>query len=551
MGLIDSGKAHWTPSTFNTVLHDRTIGDYFDEQVEKYRNRSALRFSAYESLNISGVNWTYAVYQNKINEFAKALIAAGFQKGDHIAVWCINLPEWIVLELACAKLGIVLVTMNPALQPQEAKYILVKSDVNAVFVLSDFAKRSYVNELKAMRKDLPLLKMIYTFNDFEDPETISYNKLLAGSKNIEDDLLAQLQSLVTPSDVFQIQFTSGTTGFPKGAMLTHYHALNNAFLTFNRWEICQDDIIFSPLPLFHTAGSILTAFASITVGATYITQPYFIPSDAVSIMKRFGVTHFGGVPTMLQGVLNELEKSSEELKLNFFISGGAPVPRTLAEKLEAKTQAKGIVLMGMTETGGIFSSTGPADSKEQRAITSGQPLPHTEVKIIDPVTQKIQPCNTPGEIVVRGYLVMKGYYNMEEQTNEVLDMDGWLRTGDLGLLDNEGYLNVIGRLKEMLIRGGENIYPREVEDFLITHPKVAEAYVIGVPDEYYGEVPAAVIKLKENQQLPESELIAYCKGNLSHQKTPVEVLFVDSLPLTASGKVQKNELLKQYLLQKK
>lgn len=514
-------------------------------------NRSALRFSAYESLNIANVNWTYADYQNKVNDLAKALIGAGFQKGNHIAVWCINIPEWIVLELACAKLGIVLVTMNPALQSQEAKYVLVKSDVNAVFVLSDFAKRSYVNELKAIRKDLPLLKTIYTFNDSEDSETISYNKLLAGSKDITDDLLAQLQSLVTPSDIFQIQFTSGTTGFPKGAMLTHHHALNNAFLIFNRWEISKDDILFSPLPLFHTAGSILIAFASVTVGATYITQPYFMPSDAVAIIKKYGVTHFGGVPTMLQGVLNELEKSNEELKLTLFMSGGAPVPKALGEKLEAKMHAKGVVLMGMTETGGIFSSTGPADSAEKRAITSGQPLPHTEVKIIDPVTHEIQPCNIPGEIVVRGYLVMKGYYNMEEQTNEVLDMDGWLRTGDIGLLDNEGYLNVMGRLKEMLIRGGENIYPREVEDFLITHPKVAEAHVIGVPDEYYGEVPAAVIKLKENQQLTESELKAYCKGNLSHQKTPVEILFVDSLPLTASGKVQKNELLKQYLLQKK
>ncbi len=547
MRMTKLNQAYWESKQAEMSLEKSSIGDFFDQKVNEYENDDAIVFSSYEKLNIAEMKWTYLDYQQKVNELAKALLGYGFKKGDHIAVWSINLPEWLILQLACAKLGIVLVTMNPALRSNESKYILEKSDAQAVFVLSHFANRNYVNEIKEFKNKLPYLKQIFTFNDYDDAETVSYNQLLMKAALVSDERLASKQSSVNAGDIFQIQFTSGTTGFPKGVMLTHYNAINNARFLFNRWKIASRDVVFSPLPLFHTAGSILMALGSISVGAAFLTQPFFNAEDAVNIMNKFKATHFGGVPTMLQGVLNVLEETDERLELTLIMSGGSPVPQVLLEKLEKRTNSTGVVLMGMTETGGVFSATAPEDPKEKRYISSGQPLPFTSVKIVDPKTRKVQPCETPGEIEVSGYSVMKGYYKMEEQSKEALDQKGWLKTGDIGFLDSEGYLNVIGRLKDMIIRGGENIYPREIEDFILTHPKISEVQVVGVPDKYYGEVAVAFIKVKEGEQLNESEVIDYCKGKISHQKIPAKIKFVDSFPLTSSGKIQKNVLRENYI----
>jgi fatty-acyl-CoA synthase len=543
--LIKPGLAYWVPEPTVVNLCRDTVGNYFDQKAVQYRDYDAVTFSSYEKLNIPQTTWSYKEYKTKVDELAKALIAAGYQRGDHIAVWSINVPEWLILEMACAQLGIVLVTMNPALRMNEAQYILEKSDAAAIFLLSHFANRSYVQEVQEMKKELPQLEHIYTFNDCRVADVTSYQSLL--SKSVSDSVLQDRKRQVNPEDIFQIQFTSGTTGFPKGAMLTHRNALNNAILTFQRWEISEGDKVFSPLPLFHTAGSILVAIGCISVGAAYFPQPYFIPDDAVNVLKREKITHYAGVPTMHQGILNVLENNPSELSLKLLMSGGAPVPKVLIEKLEKRTDAKFVVLMGMTETSPVFSATGPKDSVEKRHITSGTPLEQTELRIVDPETREVLDCNETGEIEVRGFMVMRGYYKMEDKTNEVLDSQGWLKTGDLGILDDDGYLNVIGRLKDMIIRGGENIYPREVEDFLLTHPNISEAQVVGIPDEYYGEIPVAFIKPRPGETLVEEEVLAYCKGKISHQKIPKYIQVVEVFPLTASGKIQKNILREQFI----
>lgn len=547
MDKIHLNEAYWKSAEDITLLEDSNIGNFFDWQVGKAINDVAVVYSSYETLGIQGISWTYLEYQQNVNELAKALLGSGFSKGDHVAVWSINIPEWLILQLACAKLGVVLVTMNPALRSEEAKYVLEKSDASAVFLLSNFSNRNYVEELMEFENELPYLQTIYTFNDYDDEKVISYRQLLAKGTVVTDQALTNRQSSITCQEIFQIQYTSGTTGFPKGVMLTHRNALNNARFLFNRWGVTAENVVFTPLPFFHTAGSILMALASITTGSTFITQPYFMPEDAVDLMKKNKETHFGGVPTMLQGVLQVLENTGDKVELKSFMSGGSPVPRALIERLEQKTNSKGTVLMGMTETGGIFSATSPNDPAEKRYLTSGKPLPHIDIKVVHPENHTIQPCNMEGEIEVRGYSVMKGYYRMKGQTEQVLDQDGWLKTGDIGYLDSEGYIYVIGRLKDMIIRGGENIYPREIEDYLMTHTKISQAQVVAVPDEYYGEVPVAFVIVKEGEQLNEKDVIQYCKGKISHQKTPTAVLFLDAFPLTASGKIQKNVLRENFL----
>ncbi|WP_018130151.1 AMP-binding protein [Effusibacillus pohliae] len=543
MGLTLNGKAHWLPEVDSFPLKDWTVGKLLQQQAARFPNHIAVLYMPDEMLGIGALRWTYKEYEEKAKDVAKALLAAGYRKGDHMAVWAINVPDWLLLEMGAAKIGAVLVTMNPALREEDASYVLKSSDAKAVFVMSSFRGRSYVEEVYRIQASgqVPELKQIITFDATN--ECLNFSDLVeTGKRKISDEILNDHEKKVQTHDVFQIQFTSGTTGFPKGAMLTHHNAVNNAELTFRRWEIGERDRVLSPLPLFHTAGSIMLALGTLAVGATYIPMPFFDPKVCVQTLKELGITHFAGVPTMLQAVLHQMETNGEYIPLRLVMSGGSPVPPILLEKIEKKLKAKTVVLMGMTETSPTFSATTPTDPQRKRWETCGRPLPHTELRIVDPQTRKVMNCGIPGEIEVRGYMVMKGYYKMEKQTAETLSADGWLKTGDVGVLDNEGYLNVVGRIKEMIIRGGENIYPKEVENFLISHPLIDDAQVVGIPDDYYGEVPVAFIKKRLGVELTEKEVKDFCKGRLSHQKIPAHIRFVEEYPLTASGKVQKHVL---------
>jgi len=551
MGFVGTGKAHWLPEEEQVPLYDWTVGKLLREQSAKYPDHVAVRYLSNDLLKIPALQWTYREYEEKARHVAKGLLAAGYRKGDHVAVWAINIPEWLLLEMGAAKIGVVLVTMNPALREEEAGYILRASDAKGAFILSSFRGRSYAEELRRVISSgkAPSLQQIIAFDAAAG--LLSFDELTnTGLQKISDQELDAHESQVQAHDLFQIQFTSGTTGFPKGAMLTHFNAVNNAALTFQRWNIGEGDHVCSPLPLFHTAGSILMALGTLSVGASFTPMPYFDPSDCMRALKELKMTHFGGVPTMLQATFGQSAGKDESLALRQVMSGGSPVPPSLLEKIEKQFDVKTVVLMGMTETSPVYTTTGPSDPQKKRWETCGRPLPHTEVRIVDPVTREVVNCGDPGEIEVRGYMVMAGYYKLEKETRETCSADGWLKTGDIGVLDEEGYLHVIGRIKDMIIRGGENIYPQEIENFLLTHPLIEEAQVVGIPDDYYGEVAVAFVKVRAGEELSEEEVKQFCKGRLSHQKIPAIIRFVDSYPLTASGKVQKRILREQMLKEK-
>ncbi|GEK33784.1 AMP-binding protein [Kurthia sibirica] len=545
MAFISKEMAYWQAEKDSAMpLLTMSIGDYFDQQVNLFANEVAIIFEKNELLNIEKTNWTYERYHREVQTLAKGLLHKGFIKGQHIAVWSINRPEWIILQFACAKIGLVLITLNPALRRDEIKYLLQKSDATAIFINSSFAGRDFLEEALVIQQELPTLKQIITLDRKVNPAIYciaDYQKI--GSNNLDKELLA-VQQTITSQAIFEIQFTSGTTGFPKGALLTHFNAINNAYLSMNYWRLNAKDVFYSPLPLFHTAGSILGLIGVLSKGATYLSQPFFQATEAIELLEKNKATIMSGVPTMLQAILQQLQAMNKKMNIPLFISGGAPVPQVLMEQLEFQVNSIGVVLMGMTETSPVFSATCKEDSQEKRYITSGKALPYTSIRIVNPQSGEVIKQNEVGEIEVSGYMVMKSYYRDVEETKKVLSEDGWLKTGDLGILDTDGYLNVIGRLKDLIIRGGENIFPREVEDFLLTCTSIEEVQVLGIPDEYYGEVLVAYIKTFD-KTLNVHKVKKYCEEKISHQKIPTYIFFIDEFPKTASGKIMKKVLRDQ------
>ena len=476
--------------------------------------------------------WTYAELLADAEQTARALLGR-FSPGEHVAVWANNVPEWILLEYGCALAGIVLVTVNPALRRDEVRYVLRQSKASGVFTLATFRDNpmgEVARELAAELDDLREVVLIGEFDTFLDGAA-------------EGAALPE----VAPTDPVQIQYTSGTTGFPKGARLHHRGIVNNARFIRDRLQIGDDQRAWiNPMPLFHTGGCVIVTLGATWQHAPMVLVPWFDPGLVWDLVAAYDPVLLAGVPTMLVGLESVPAERQVSDGLRVVITGGSTVPAPLVERVEAIWDVSIANVYGQTELAPVVTMTGPADSADDKAHTIGRPLPQVAVKIVDPIERGVVPIGEPGEICARGYQQMIDYFDLPDETARTVDADGWLHTGDLASMDARGFLTVTGRLKDMIIRGGENLYPREIEDRLFAHPAVAGVAVVGVPSETWGEEVAAVLVPKPDAALPAAaELVAWCRETLAPHKTPAYWYRADELPLTASGKIRKYVIAEQ------
>jgi fatty-acyl-CoA synthase len=481
--------------------------------------------------------WTYAELLAEAERAARALTAR-FAPGERVAVWAPNLPEWVILEFAAGLAGLVLVTVNPAYRPTELAYVLEQAGAAGIFLVPEF--RSPMGKfLDEVRPGLPGLREVVSFTDW------------AGFLSSAPAEAALPE--VRPDDIAQIQYTSGTTGFPKGAELHHRGLTNNARFYTQRIALRPGEAYVNPMPLFHTAGCGMGVLGAAQSLAVHVPVLAFDPALVLELLEAERAAMFGGVPTMMIAMLAHPDMERRDLSsLRVAVSGGSPVPAELVRQVEGRLGVRFSIVFGTTECSPLITQVKPDDSAADRAETLGTPLPQTEVMIagIDGGAAGVGrpvPVGQPGELCARGYLVMRGYHDAPEATAAAIDADGWYHTGDLASLDSRGYLRIEGRITDMIIRGGENIYPREIEDVLFGHPAVAEAVVIGVPDETWGEVVAAYVRPAPGRPEPSAEeLRAYCRERFAPYKTPQHWVFVDAFPLTPSGKIQKYRLRESF-----
>ncbi|HZU66857.1 MAG TPA: AMP-binding protein [Ktedonobacteraceae bacterium] len=559
MGMTNDGLSYWQAETDGESLLEITIGDLLDLRAQEYPTKEALVYSGYPEFGGAlDIRWSYVEYRERVNAVARGLMALGLNKGEHIAIWAANLPEWPLIQLAAAKIGLVLVTINPLLRGAELEYILKQGDVAALFFMAQIRDHDCLATIRSLTtpgtkngevtgERLPNLRYVSLLGappqgllEQQEWRPTMFREMVAGSAQISAEALKERQASVTPDDPVMILYTSGTTGFPKGAVLSHLAVINIGWIGGKRLGFDQDLRGCVIVPFFHVFGCVGFVVAALSQGGTIYPLIAFDPLKALQIISSERCTYTGGVPTMFLAMLQHPDFDKYDLSsLKMILCGGAPVPVALMEAVKERMGADVAITFGQTESTGGFTLTFPEDPFELKAATVGVPQPYVDVKIIDPATGQVVPCGERGEICCRGYLVMQGYYNMPEKTAEVIDADGWLHTGDLATMDARGYVNIVGRLKEMVIRGGENIFPREIEEFLIRHPKIADVQVLGVPDKFYGEELLAVVLPREGVELTEEELREYCKGRISSQKIPRYFQFVTSYPMTGSGKVQK------------
>jgi fatty-acyl-CoA synthase len=513
--------SHWPDDGAEPVL-ETTVGGILRAAAERAAGAVAV---------VEGVpdraarrRWTFEDLLEESERAARALLGR-FEPGERVAAWANNIPEWLFLEYACALANVTLVTVNPAFRPREVAYVLGQSGAAGIFLVPEFRGNPMAASLESIRGELPHLREVVSFGDWP-----AFRDSGSPSQRLPD---------VTPDDIAQIQYTSGTTGFPKGARLHHRGITNNSrFYLGRRGERARGPIV-NPMPLFHTAGSCMAAVGSPQFLDAHVLVPYFEPGMVLEIAESEGAAGLGAVPTMLLAMMEHPDFRGRDLsRLRAVVSGGSTVPAELVRRVEAALGVDFTIVFGMTEASPVITQTWPADTPEDKAETIGQPLPRVEVVIADPLTGDPVPCGAIGELRARGYQVMAGYHDKPVETADTI-VDGWLRTGDLCSMDERGYCRIEGRLKDMIIRGGENIYPREIEELVFGNPAVADVAVVGVPDERWGEQVAAFVRPAAGQRPTEDELFQFCRDHLSPQKTPKIWVFVDEFPLTASGKIQK------------
>jgi fatty-acyl-CoA synthase len=533
-------------------LIGQTIGDYFDAICATHASHEAL-VSRHQ-----GIRWTYGDLRDRVDELARGLIGWGIHKGDRVGIWSPNYAEWVITQLATAKIGAILVNVNPAYRVHELEHALRQSGCSTLiiaprFKTSDYAallhelcpelERSRPGMLRAER--LPGLRTVVAFGPQRLAGAYHWEDALALAETVTLDVLAARQREQEFDDPINIQYTSGTTGSPKGATLSHHSILNNAFLFGECLRFSDRDRLCVTLPFYHCGGMVLSTLLCLTHAATLvIPAPAFDARSTLEAVAEERCTGLHGVPTMFIAELNDPDCDRFDLSsLRTGFMGGAPCPIEVIKEVIARMNLSDLVIgYGMTETSPVCTSTTLDDPFEPRVSTVGRPFPHVECKIVDPATGRIVPRGTPGELLVRGYHVMLGYWNDPKATVEAIDAARWMHTGDLATMDADGYVNIVGRSKDMIIRGGENIYPREIEDFLYAHRAVAEVQVIGVPDEKYGEEVCAWVRVKEGQTVCADDLRNFCRGQIAHYKIPRYWQFVDSFPMTVTGKVQKFKL---------
>jgi len=533
-------------------LIGKTIGKMLDEIAEKYPDNDAV-----VSLH-QGLRFTYRQLQQEVNRAAKGFMALGLKKGDRLAIWATNIAEWIITQFATAKVGIILVNINPAYRTHELEYALRQSESQALLLLDRFKTSDYVDmfyqicpEARQSRpgqirsEKLPFLRTAVLLRGEKQPGMYSWDEVLKMGQEVDDSVMLERAEQLDFDDPINIQYTSGTTGFPKGVVLTHHNILNNGFFIGECMDFTDKDRLCIPVPFYHCFGMVLSNLACMTHGAAMVLPAeYFDPVSTMAAVEKERCTALHGVPTMFVAELEHPEFSKFDFSsLRTGIMAGSPCPIEFMKKVNTLMNMREVVITyGQTEASPGITMSSTDDPLERRVTTIGRPMPHTEMKIVDPKTGKMVHKGETGEICARGYAIMRCYYNNPHATDQVIDEQGWLHTGDLGQLDEEDYCKITGRLKDMVIRGGENIYPREVEEFLYTHPAISDVQVIGVPDVKYGEELMAWIKLKEGQTVSADAIKDFCRGKIAHYKIPRYVKFVDSFPMTVTGKIQKYKM---------
>ena len=559
---IKYNLAHWEAEAFGTELIEMTLGDLLDRRAEEVPDKEALVYH-YPEIGLE-LRMNYRQYRDTVNQLAKGLMALGIEKGDHIAVWATNVPEWVFLELAVSKIGGVLVTINTNYRAAEIEYALKQGDIKALFLIEELRGFSYLDavysvapELKILgdplqqelsSENLPRLKRVVLIGKESRPGALLYSQVMALADKVSDEQLKTRQASVSVHDVVQMQYTSGTTGFPKAVMLTHHSLVNQSHIACSRGALTADERYVTSMPYFHIAGSLGAIIYSVFLGATLIPLIAFDPVKQLELFEKEKGTFTFAVPTMLVAMLNHPRFAEFNLSsLKNIFTGATPVPVIVMEQIKERIGADCSIVFGMTETTGAVTQSFHTDSFELKSATVGLTIPHTDIKIVNPATGETCECGQSGELWTRGYANMVGYYNMPDKTAETLDADGWLHSGDLAVMRPDGYINIVGRVKDMIIRGGENIYPAEIEAFLMRHPKIAEAQIVGIPDAFMGEEVCALIRLKPGEALTEDELRDHCKASIARHKVPKFFRFMEAFPLTASGKVQKFVLRDQLI----
>jgi fatty-acyl-CoA synthase len=505
------------------------------------------------------LRYTYAEFREVVEDCARALMALGIEKGDHIAVWGQNVPEWVILQFATGKVGAVLVTINPAYKSHELEYVLEQSDSAALFMTegvgnADFLQilQDAIPELDGVPggelsiEELPFLKNVILMGG-EPPEELpimSFAEFIERGEEVSGEELRGRQASLDAEEVINMQYTSGTTGFPKGVQLTHANIVKNAFYIGECMKLGPEDRVCIPVPFFHCFGCVLGTLNVVTHEGTMVPVESFEAEKVLQAVDQERCTALLGVPTMFIAELDHPDfEHYDTSTLRTGIMAGSPCPMEVMKKVVDVMGASEITIAyGQTESSPVITQTRTDDPLELRVSSVGRKLPDVEVKIVDVDTGAEVGTDEQGDLCTRGYHVMRGYYKMDDRTSEVIDQEGWLHTGDLAIMDEDGYVRITGRAKDMIIRGGENVYPREIEEFLYTHPEVSDVQVYGVPDEKYGEKVAAAVKLREGSELTADDIRDYCSENIAYYKVPEYVDFVEDYPMTASGKIQKYKL---------
>lgn len=542
LGSYDSGV-----STF--PLMGLTIGEMLNNISRKFPDNEAV-VSVHQ-----GIRWTYREFLEKVDAFARGLMAIGVEKGDRVGLWAMNHAEWIVVQFATAKIGAIMVNINPAYRIYELEYVLKQAEIQTLVIQGRFKTSDYVGmfyeacpEAYESRPGMlssekfPFLKNVIFMGDVDYCGMFLWEEIEDAGERISDDEFVSREESLDFDDAINIQYTSGTTGFPKGVVLSHHNVLNNGYIIGEGMSFSENDRLCIPVPFYHCFGMVLSNLACMTHGsAMVLPYPAFDAESVLRTVQNERCTALHGVPTMFIAELShpDFDKYSMETLRTGIMAGSPCLVEVMKEVNRRMNMSEIVIVYGQTETSPGITMTTTRDPLERRVSTVGKVFPHSEIKIIDPDTGKIVPRGDIGEICARGYMVMKCYYNNPSATHVTLDPDGWNHTGDLGSLDGEGYLRIEGRLKDMVIRGGENIYPREIEEYLHHHPGISDVYVIGVPDEKYGEELMAWVKAENGAVLTEKEVQEFCRGKIAHYKIPRYVKFVTEFPSSITGKIQK------------
>ena len=527
------GEPAYEHGPTDVALLDDTIPANLARTIEAHGDREAL-VSVHQ-----GIRWTYREFGERVRDLAKSMMAAGLAAGDRVGLWAPNYAEWTLVQYATAEIGVILVNVNPAYRTHELAYALNQSGCRWIVAAPEFKSSDYVAMIASIRDEVPgLERAVFFWSD-------EWNQLTAGDATVADGVLAQRRDALDPDDPINIQYTSGTTGFPKGATLTHRNILNNGYFTTELQGITHEDRLCIPVPFYHCFGMVMGNLGCTSHGATMVIPgDAFDPTAVLTAVQAERCTSLYGVPTMFIAELAHPDFDTYDLtSLRTGVMAGSPCPvEVMKQCVDRMNMVDVTICYGMTETSPVSTQTLPDDSLHHRTATVGRAHPHVEIRVADPETGETVGRGVAGEFCTRGYSVMQGYWNDPEKTAQAIDADGWMHTGDLAVMADDGYCNIVGRIKDMVIRGGENIYPREIEEFLYTHPDIEDVQAIGVPDVKYGEELMVWVKVRPGAALTDDDVRDFCRGKIAHYKVPRYVKFVEEFPMTVTGKVRKVEM---------